>query len=216
MDKETNELTADEVLGTLKGTLSGEDVRDKNLSADALMERAEAQWDIIKKFDCNPTVQEYVEYESKSPEGTRLDIPMRILSGQEVMDSEMEAMKAFNEIPSELQVPGIKHWRYMIEILYRAMSPSPQNTGSLPFLSKKGLMQLPLPVLNDLFRIQEKVQDKYTIDLEELTNEEFEAIIDTVKKSPESLKDLDWKLLLSYSIKLSQIYTSLRVEKPTQ
>ena len=195
-------LNLDEVepiIDALKGKLEGRDPREQNIGADGKLAQAKAMWDKIKKFKNNPTVVEQVEHDG-------IDLPIRILSSQELIDCQMEANQRFNKIDISKQFADLRLYYLMVLVITKSLTSSPQSNEVAPF-SEEFVMSLPMTSLIGLYRKWEQVQEKYNCNLEQLSKEDFNYLLDFIeKKTPRALIEITYSQLLKFTQKLYEIH----------
>ena len=197
------EKDKEEILESLKGTLQGKDIREDDLSEDAKLEQTKSMWETIKQFSNNPTIKEEVEHDG-------VQLPIRVLGNLEVKEAEGDAKVWWTKLDLPLQDESYLHWRTMINLILKSLCSSPMANDSFPFLSREAIEALPMPSLISLYRKFELVQEKYNIDIEQISTEEFEYMVESVKKNPRFLKELTYSQLLALAMKLCEIQNLLK------
>lgn len=115
-------------------------------------------------------------------------LPMRLLSCPETEECLMNARLYYMNKPENSRVTLLEDWEYMRQTLSKAFTESPHELYK-GYLSMADIRAMSLDTLTSLYKAYNIAIQEMNPNPDELTEEEFMGLVNTIEKKPQLLKD---------------------------
>ena len=173
---------ADSIIKAMKVQI---DPRDNNKTAEQKFDELELQVDLLKQMRSGVHTKFIIEHDGK-------EFPMRLISEAEQQDCFLNALAEFYQLPEYCRIHTHLIDRYnMIFVIEKALSSSPLNPddGHI-FMTKKTLKNLTSASLTSLFAKYTALDKQYSPNIDEMTDSEFEYLLEELVKKPQLVSTL--------------------------
>lgn len=179
-DADTNK--ADSIIKAMK---VAHDPRDDNKLPEQKFSELEAQYDLLRQMRSGIHSKFIIEHDSK-------EFPMRLISEDEQQECFLKALAEFYKLPEYCRIYTHLIDRYnMVFILEKALSSSPLNPGDgAVFMTLKALKSMTSASLSSLFAKYTAMDKQLNPCVDEMTDNEFEFLLEECVKKPELVSSL--------------------------
>lgn len=173
---------ADSIIKAMKVS---HDPRDNDKLPDQKFNELEAQYDLLKQMRSGVHSKFIIEHDGK-------EFPMRLISDDEQRECFLKALAEFYKLPEYCRIHTHLIDRYnMVYILEKALSSSPLNpTDGAVFMTLKALRTMTAASLSSLFAKYTAMDKQLNPCIDEMTDDEFEFLLEECVKKPESVSKL--------------------------
>ncbi|MBP9741926.1 MAG: hypothetical protein KBD37_01060 [Burkholderiales bacterium] len=169
----------------IKAMKISHDPRDNTKLPEQKFNELEAQYDLLKQMRSGVHCKFIIEHDGK-------EFPMRLISEQEQQECFLKALAEFYKLPEYCRIHTHLIDRYnMVFILEKALSSSPlnPNDGGI-FITLKALKSMTSASISSLFAKYTAMDKQLNPSVDEMTNDEFEFLLEECVKKPELVKSL--------------------------
>lgn len=173
---------ADSIIKAMK---IAHDPRDNAKLPEQKFNELEAQYDLLKQMRSGVHCKFIIEHDGK-------EFPMRLISETEQQECFLKALAEFYKLPEYCRIHTHLIDRYnMVFILEKALSSSPfnPNNGGI-FLTIKALKSMTSASLSSLFAKYTAMDKQLNPCVDEMTDDEFEFLLEECVKKPELVSSL--------------------------
>lgn len=177
-----NSNTADAIIQAMK---INHDPRDNDKLPEQRFNELEAQYDLLKKMRSGVHCKFIIEHDGQ-------EFPLRLISEDEQQECFLKALAEFYKLPEYCRIHTHLIDRYnMIFILEKALSSSPLNPedGGV-FMTIKALKAMTSASLSSLFAKYTALDKQLNPCIDEMTDSEFEFLVEECLKKPELVSSL--------------------------
>lgn len=180
-----NTQDANKADSIIKAMKIAHDPRDNAKLPEQKFNELEAQYDLLKQMRSGVHCKFIIEHDGK-------EFPMRLISEIEQQECFLKALAEFYKLPEYCRIHTHLIDRYnMVFILEKALSSSPfnPNDGGI-FLTIKALKSMTSASLSSLFAKYTAMDKQLNPCVDEMTDDEFEFLLEECVKKPELVSSL--------------------------
>ncbi|MFN8769713.1 MAG: hypothetical protein ACK5Z5_07550 [Neisseriaceae bacterium] len=169
----------------IKAMKVAHDPRDDTKDSLQKFNELESQYDMLKQMRSGVHCKFIIEHDGK-------EFPMRLISEEEHQDCFLKALAEFYKLPEYCRIHTHLVDRYnMIFILEKALSSSPLNPADgAVFITLKALKNMTSASLSSLFAKYTAMDKQLNPCVDEMTDSEFDFLIEECVKKPELVSSL--------------------------
>jgi hypothetical protein len=190
--------SADKIIKAMKVT------SDPRQEEESFIDKQEMQVDLLKQMRSGVHTKFIIEHDGK-------EFPLRLISDQEQHDCFLNACRDFYALPEYMRIYTNILDRYnMIYVLDKALSSSPLCPGDGQiFMSLKALKTMTSASLSSLFAKYTAMDKQFSPCIDEMTDEEFEYLLEECVKKPALVRELSVLQLQRIALSYIQTLTKL-------
>ena len=161
------------------------DPREDNKSGNQVFEEMSQESDFLRSMRSGVHCKFIIEHDGR-------ELPMRLISEEEQNECLYKAAKDFDELPKYCQKFTFLIERFrMIYMLERSLSSSPLNpTDGSIFLPIEALKNMTTASLSTLFAKYVAMDKHFSPNIDDMTDNEFQFLLDECVKKPELVSNL--------------------------